>query len=76
MQKTITKQKENAIIIHHNKISLTHHGLINCCNMGATSWGHTQPRRPMVIAIIFTGLPRRKKKKLKSQRRHQKIANT
>ena len=29
----------------------THHCLIKCCNIGATSCGHTKPRRPIVMAM-------------------------
>ncbi len=31
-------------------VNSTDQGRINCCNIGATSSGHTKPRRPIVIA--------------------------
>lgn len=33
----------------------THHCLINCCNIGATSCGQTKPRRPIVMATSYHG---------------------
>ena len=33
-----------------SKKTNTHHFWINCGNRGATSYGHTNPRRPIVIA--------------------------
>lgn len=48
--------KNNLIKSEKKKLAKeTDHRWANCCKWGATSWGHTKPRRPKVMAIGVMG---------------------
>lgn len=60
--------------VNKRKNTDTHHFWINCGNKGATSWGQTNPRRPIVIAKN-TLIDKKRNKVMQSERlKHTDIA--
>ena len=76
-------KQNKATQTHHNvnkrKNTNTHHFWINCGNKGATSWGQTNPRRPIVIAKN-TLIDRKRNKVMQSEQqlhaRHTDMAHS